>query len=217
MVDGLASEFGGSDTAEVQVTTPLPLLTATPLSLLTSGTANPATDVTGLGLSSLPSGQTAASIVLTAVNDGEVEGPEELILDFAASAVFTAGAYGSAAVTIEDTPYGQWAFTNLGVGPLSGPLEDKDGDLFNNLYEYAWGTDGDVAGSYPQSVVSAAGGLLQITAPLSALPADVIMFAEESADLDTWTGTGMQTLGDAFGFPLAGPDQFIRIGVQVAP
>lgn len=217
VVDGVASEFGGIDTAEVQVTTPLPLLTATPLSLLTSGTANAATDVTGLGLSSLPSGQTAASVVLTAVNDGEVEGPEELILDFAASAVFTAAAYGIAAVTIEDTPYGQWAFTNLGVGPLSGPLEDKDGDLFNNLYEYAWGTDGDAAGSYPQPVVSAAGGLFQITAPLSTLPADVVVFAEESADLDTWSGTGMQTLVDAFGFPLAGPDQFIRIGVQEVP
>jgi hypothetical protein len=61
------------------------------------------------------------------------------------------------------------------------------------------------------------GGLLKIAAPLGSLPADVIMFAQQSGDLVSWNSDGMVTLADAFGFPLSGPNQFLRIGVQLAP
>ena len=173
--------------------------------------------MTGLGLASMPAGQTAASIVLTAVNDGLVEGAETLTLDLAASAAFLDGANGQAAVSIADTPYGQWAFTNLGVGPGNGPLDDKDGDFFNNTVEYAFGTDGDSSSDRPDPLVFEDGGLLKISAPLATLPADVIMFAQQTNDLQTWDSVGMQTLSDAFAFPMSGDEQFLRIGVQLAP
>ncbi len=217
VVDGVAAEFGGTDTAEVRVETPLPLLGATGFSLTAGGTADAGSDVTGLGVVSLPAGQTQLALVLTAVSDGLVEGPETLTLDLAASAAYLDGPNGTAVVSLLDAPYGQWAFTNLGVGPLSGPLEDKDGDEYNNSLEYAWGTDGDDALAHPDPVVSSGGGLLKISAPLASLPADVFLFAEESADLETWSSSGMQTLTDAFGFPLAGPSQFLRIGVELLP
>ncbi|MEP4076257.1 matrixin family metalloprotease [Haloferula sp.] len=216
VVDGTAAEFGGTDTAEVQVVTPLPMLDSVALSLTTGGSAE-AEDVTGLGLASMPAAQTEEPIILTAVSDEAVEGPETLTLDLDASTAFLPGSNGQAAVTISDTPYGQWAFTNLGAGPLNGPLEDKDGDFYNNTLEYAFGTDGDSTNDHPVPVVFEDGGLLKISAPLATLPIDVVMFAQQSVDLTNWDSVGMQTLSDAFAFPMAEEQQFLRIGVELVP
>ena len=149
-VDGTAAELGGTDPSEVRVVTPLPLLTPRPFSLTSGGTAA-AADVTGLDLASMPAGRTAEPIILTAVNDGLVEGPETLKLTLDPDSSYLVGATG------------------------------------------------------------------MISAPLSFLPDDVVMFAEQSTDLANWDSVGMQTLADAFAFPLAGPEQFLRIGVELAP
>jgi hypothetical protein len=146
VVDGTAAELGGTGQSELQVVTPLPLLAPLPLLLTTGGTAA-AADVTGLDLASMPAGRTAEPIILTAVNDGLVEGPETLTLTLDPDSSYLVGATGTIPVTIVDTPYGQWAFTNLA----------------------------------------------------------------------TWNSVGMQTLSDAFAFPIAGPEQFLRIGVDLVP
>jgi hypothetical protein len=83
--------------------------------------------------------------------------------------------------------------------------------------EYAWGTDGNSSGSFPGPVTFGEDGLLKITAPLSSLPEDVELFGEQSPDLLNWSTEGVVTLEDAFGFPEAGTEHFIRVGVRLLP
>lgn len=219
VVDGITSEGDAADTAEVQAVTPLPLLGALAVPLVIGGTADDTTDVTGLlGSLSIPAGSTAESIILSAIKDSLVEGPETVTFDIDSGVSFLPGGNGTAEVTVADTPYGQWAFTNLGLGGLNDPCDDFDGDVFKNLEEYSWGTDATSALSYPVITPLVSEGQFRINAPVATLPSDVIMTAEGSSNLIDWDTTGIIPLADGFGLPLGGAGKyFLRLLFDLEP
>jgi hypothetical protein len=165
----------------------------------------------------ITAGQVESDLFIEAVKDEEVEGPETLTLDLDPEAPLVPGPNGQAVVTIEDTPYSQWAFSTFGLVPLNGPRDDFDGDLVDNVTEYAWSTIGDSFSSRPILDARRENGLLRIDAPHSSLPFDVLMIPESSYDLKNWSPDGIITLPDGFAVPVTEQSRFLRLGFELAP
>jgi hypothetical protein len=128
------------------------------------------------------------------------------------SAALVADDPASFTILIGDTPYGAWAAATVGVGGLTDPALDGDGDGFLNLEEHAWGTDGGDASSFPSPGFSVVGGALRVAAPVSLVPADVTAVGETSADLKIWTTVGVTEETDGFSVLASGEAlRFLRV------
>lgn len=203
--DDSASEyFNATDTAEVSVSAALPVPTNIPVTLSAAGTASPALDVTGFGNLTLAAGNASATATLSAVSDGLVEGNETL-------EVSSPDATGTVQVTIADTPYGQWAASELSTTGAVNPFDDFDLDGSLNVEELIFGTDGASPASFENLEFIPVGPDRKIAVPLGALPADILVEGATSLDLTTWTHDGVTDLAD--GFSISGDDalRFFRL------
>ena len=202
--DSMSEYDTASDPAVITVSAVLPVPTDLPVTLSATGSANAALDVTGFANVTLAAGSTSTSLVLTAVSDGLVEGTEVLV-------VTSPDATGTVPLTILDTPYGQFASTNLGItGPVN-PFDDFDGDDSMNIEELVFGTDLASAASRPDFRLLAENGDYRLPAPLSSVPEGVIVEGESSTDLQTWLPDGVTILPDGFLIPGGDPERYLRL------
>lgn len=203
--DDSASEyFNATDTAEIRVSAVLPVPSDVPVTLLAAGTADSSLDVSGYGNVTLTTGNASVVATLTAVSDGLVEGNE--ILD-----ISSPDASGIIQITIEDTPYGQWAAGVMSTTGLVNPFDDFDFDGSLNVEELIFGTDADSSTSFESFELIPDGPDFKLAVPLGALPADVLVDAETSLDLTTWTPDGITNLADGFMIPGGEILRFLRL------
>ena len=96
---------------------------------------------------------------------------------------------------------------------IAGKLANPDGDAFNNILEYAFGTDPLNPGSTPTLGPSFDGGLLTLTYQHPVAATDIDITVEETANLFTWTQPVFleQILFDN------GIMQTIQVGVPISP
>lgn len=205
----LAELPGASAPAELSVAAALPVPADIPITLTTSGTADPANDLSGFGNLTLSAGNSVTSTSLTAVSDGLVEGDETL-------EITSPDATGTVQLTLTDTPYGQWAAANLGTTGAVNPGDDFDSDGSTNVEELIFGSNGADASSEPSYSLVPQGTDYKIFVPLGSLPGGISVTAEASDDLQLWSDTGITVLGD--GFLIAGGDtRFVRLRYVVNP
>ena len=118
-------------------------------------------------------------------------------------------------ITIEDTPYGQWAAGQLGVVGAVNPFDDFDGDGYLNVGELVHGSDGASNGSVPDAAFLPEGADFKLAVPLSGLPDGVFVDAETSTDLSIWGSMGITTMPDGFVIPGGDATRFIRLIYRV--
>ncbi len=205
-----ASEFLPAEVARLNFSTPLPVARDFPLPLLTAGSATPGVDTRRFDNIVFPSGQALLELAFRATRDTEVEGLETLILALDPDLVFAEGA-NPAVITFFDTPYGQWAASQLGLDSANNPRDDFDHDGALNAEEYFWGTNPASPFSLPRLNPRQAGPFLRIDFPHASLPPFARTRAETSTDLLNWTGQAVEILPDGFRVPLDGPTRYLRL------
>ena len=207
--DTTASELGSlADDAEIHVSAILPVTSDIPVTLQTTGSADPFADFITFSDLTLTAGNDTASAALTAVNDGLVEGQETL-------QVTSPGASGTVNLTLNDTPYADWAASQLGMVGDNLPFDDFDNDGSSNVEELIFGTDASLPSSTPLIQLVPSGADFEISVPLASLPDGVTVDAEASSDLSNWSNTRVTRLTN--GFRLDGTDDqgFIRLIYEV--
>lgn len=212
--DGSTSEWSPQSQAKFSFSTPLPVGVNLTIPLLTEGTAAP-TDLSDLDHLILTVGESVLDISASAVPDQLVEGMETLVLSLDPEEVAPEG-LSNATITIQDSPYGNWAYAEFGTDSANGPLDDFDGDSHPNLAEYAWQSDPTAASSGPDLNPRRENGALRITAP-SDLPTDVLLHAEHSDDLQSWSSLEVQTGSGFFQFPSQDLRHYFRLRYQLLP
>jgi hypothetical protein len=207
--DAWLSEYDkATDTAMVTVSAPLPVAAPLPVTWVTSGSANPALDLTGLSDFTLPVGSARTSLVLTAVSDGLVEGNETLTLT-------SPEAGGSVELTLLDTPWGQFASTNLGTtGPVN-PFDDFDADGSMNVEELLFASDLRSPSSRPLFHLEPDGADFKLPALVYALPVGILVEGESTTDFLQWTTDGITLLPDGVRMSGADPQRFLRLRYEV--
>ena len=196
--DTTTSEFTTSDTATVTLSTSLPVGAPTLITLVPSGSGS-LEDIAGLDNLIIPASSDFAEVTLSAISDSLAEGPEELTLT-------TQDGTQSVSLSITDTPFGNWAFENL-VTTSEG---DPDGDLSRNIEEYLFNTDPNVANSRPNLDHSFVDGTLRLSSPPS-VPADLLIGAESSPNLEDWNPTFITTDGEEFILTPPSSPYFLRL------
>lgn len=218
VLDGAASEWNAdTDEAHLRVENahPFPLPLSVPLEY--GGTASPADDLQKAPSSvGIPAGATGADLVLAAVLDAEVEGPESLEIVLAGSGGFPRlGSTASASVLIEDRPADRWAFDRFG-GATTGTAdgEDFDGDGVSNLVEYALGMDPTRADSPRLPDPSEENGFLFLPYEPDPRRTDVRVTGESSTDLERWNPDDVIRGEDGFRTPLEDGGKYLRLRVE---
>jgi len=208
--DTSASELADpADLAELVVSAVLPVPSSLPVTLQASGTADPATDLSGFGSLTLTPGNASVSATLTAVFDDLVEGTETL-------QVVSPEAAGMVELSIIDSPYGQWAAATLGTVGAVLPGDDFDGDGSTNVEELVYGTDGASVVSTPAIVIYDDGNGPRVDVPLASLPLGVHVDGEGSADLVLWHPGWVTGLPDGFRLSAPGGQGFLRLRYEVS-
>lgn len=203
--DDSTSEFhSATDSAEITVSAGLPVPFDIPVALTPSGSADPLLDVSGFADLTIAAGNASASETITAVSDGLVEGNETLQIS-------SPDATGNVSITIEDTPYGQWASSTMGTTGLVNPDDDFDLDGSPNVEELIYGTDAGSGSSWPENQLMPNGTNLELAVPLGSLPEGVTVDALTSTDLILWTSDGVTVLPDGFRIPIDGDKRFLKL------
>ena len=208
--DGFASEFNLTDTAHLTFSPILPLARDLIIPLLTDGNGTPGVDTRAFSPLILPAGDTVLRLEVRPVRDNEVEGPETIRVSLEPDQVFPAGT-SSAAITIIDTPYGQWAAQRIGRETPNRQGQDADGDGASNLEEYFWGSDPTSPFSVPLPNPRISGGFLQVDFPLQSLPPSSTIQAQTSTDLSNWTEDNVEPIASGFRVPWDGPARYLRL------
>ena len=178
--DTVASEFVLSDDAVLTVTTPLPVLSDYPVTLSLSGSATPQEDYSSLSGLQLLENTNTLTTTIDALEDNFAEGPETLI-------VSSPDGSSSISFTINDSPFGAWAFANsLGGSPLQNPNDNPDGDSLSNLEEYLFGTNPLHSNPPPAFDTVFSENALRLTFPNFPPPADILISPFSSPDLLDW-------------------------------
>ena len=193
VVDGVAGEFGPDQELvfEVSRSGPTDSLLWVPLEF--SGTALTDVDYAGAaGGVTIPVGQSAGQLVLTALQDDLAEGPEVLRVSCGASADFTTTPPGFEEGTIADKPVQEHLFLGIADAARRGALDDADDDGTANVVEYFFGTDAADAQSRESVRVPSAGqGEFVVRYPRAKDRPDVAGTLEWSGDLaGTWYASG---------------------------
>ncbi len=210
------SEFLPAEVARLNFSTPLPVARDFPLPLLIEGSATPGVDTRRFDNIVFPAGQTLLPIAFRATLDTEVEGPETLTLALDPDLVFPEGA-APAIITFFDTPYGQWAASQLGLDSANNPQDDFDRDGARNAEEYFWGSNPASPLSQPRPNPRQTGSFLRIDFPHQSLPPFARARAETSTDLLNWSGQAVEILPDGFRVPLDGPTRYLRLVYEEFP
>lgn len=204
----LSEYYNGTDKAVVTVSAVLPVAVPVPITLAASGSANPALDLTGFSSLTLATGSASTGLVLTAVSDGLVEGNETLT-------VTSPDATGSVQITVLDTPWGQFASTNLGTTGAVNPLDDFDSDGSINVEELLFGSDSRSPASVPLMRLQADDGDYKLSALVSSLPDGILVGGESSTDFLNWTTNEITVLPDGLRMSGADPQRFLRLKYEV--
>jgi hypothetical protein len=206
--DTMSEYFTATDSASITVSAALPVAADLPVTLQATGSADALLDVIGFSNLTLSAGQASTTLVLRAVSDGVVEGTELLNIS-------SPDAAGTVQISILDTPYGQFAATNLGTtGPVN-PLDDFDLDGSLNVEELVFGTDLSSAASRPVIGLQREGQDFKLPVPLSTLPAGIVVAGETTTDFETWLTNAVTLLPDGFLIPGDDSQRFVRLKYHV--
>lgn len=119
---------------------------------------------------------------------------------------------------LDDSPINFSTWRSGFTGLSTDPLVDDDGDGFSNLIEYAFGTDPLSGTSRPQTTTVMTATQLEIQLPpMPANRTDIVVGAETSTDLVTWTETGVVATANGFAVNRTGPIRFLRLKVELVP
>lgn len=163
------------------------------------GTATAGADYAELaGSLVFPEGVNSVPLIVTPVEDDEVEGDENVILALAPDPGYVVGLVGEVPLSIADTPLDGWRFvefspTDLADDLVSGLSADGENDGLTTLLEYAFGTDPKVAdgAGIPGSQVLENLATRRRYAAISYIrrkeSLDLIYRVEGSDDLEQWT------------------------------
>lgn len=204
---------GESSPAQVfALTSSLPLAVAVNIPLQFSGTAS-LNDHTLSSSLLLPAGEVSEGITFDVPRDSLVEGIETLTVNLPVNdAAFSAGPSASATISLKDSPYGTWAAAKFGAGAAAAsPERDGDRDGWSNVAEYVYDTDPQDVSSRPQSTVSGDGKHLKIVTSIPVERADVVLSAEVTSDLETWSADGVTPIEHGFQVPESGDHLFLRL------
>lgn len=114
--------------------------------------------------------------------------------------------------------YEAWSGVLLGAFPESErlPAADGDGDGFDNLTEYAHGSDGASAAAFPQVVLTESSGFLEVAFRRNRLDESLSATIVWSRDLSNWdrTESAVSTVSVT---PVEGSESFEDVVFDVAP
>ncbi|MCU0786755.1 MAG: matrixin family metalloprotease [Verrucomicrobia bacterium] len=204
----MAEYFTATDTANVTVSAALPVATDLPVTLQAAGSADAVLDVSGFASLTLGAGQSSTTLVLRAISDAIVEGTEVLN-------VTSPNASGTVQISILDTPYGQFAATNLGTIGAVNPYDDFDLDGSLNVEELVFGTDLTSASSHPVFALVREGLDFRLPVPLTSLPPGIMVSGEATTDFATWLPDGVTVVPDGLLIPGDDPQRFLRLKYSV--
>ena len=152
------------------------------------GTAEAGLDFVDTGTSfTIPSGESALTILLTPLADTLAEGSETATFTLIESDDFAVSG-ASAAITIADLPADDWRIGKFGAGAgdpaISGDLADPDGDGIVNLLEYAFAQEPLTYEPAPALMLSS--GELTLTYRRNLLALDLTYLVQKSTDNSDW-------------------------------
>ena len=145
------------------------------------------TAVTGL-LNWLDGDTMPKTISIPVTNTPTIGASKNLTVTLSSPLYASLGGTTSATLTINETPFNSWLFTQLGAGantPAGAPAADADNDGLANLIEYALGSLPASAASATSPTVRMNGANLEMT--FTKLQSDVTYLSEVSGDLVNWT------------------------------
>jgi hypothetical protein len=182
--------------------------TSTPLvvNYTINGTATGSTDYSAIpAATTIPSGATTATIMVTPLSDSQAEGSEIVTLTLVGDFASGVGAPDSASVTIHDTPFNQWRFDHFTQTEINDPTPgnitvagaNPSGDGIVNLIKYALNLDplvSQAAGLPTFSNTPGGDGMFSFTRNTTAT--DATLSIETCTDLTQAAGTtnGWQTV-----------------------
>ncbi len=156
-----------------------------------NGTAIAGTDYTSASgtLSWADGDSTPKSIAIPVLNPSTI-GPDKTLTVALSSPLYAVlGGTTSATLSINETAFNNWLYTNLGSGgangPDSGPDADADGDGLANLMEYALGSHPGDGSSATKPDGALQGTHLEMI--FTRVRGDVTYIVEVSDDLVKWT------------------------------
>ncbi|MGB6219619.1 matrixin family metalloprotease [Haloferula sp.] len=204
------SEDDPSQTIEIVVSCDplLPTLKPETYNFEVSGSAD-LSDISSLDSSPIPAGESSISVVINAVKDELIEGPETLFLGLSTTVETTE-------ISIADTAYATWAFA-LGAGGNNLFAEDFDEDGSINIEEFVFGTSGDDPTSKPDKQPILDGDMVRIPKPDEAPPGSPTVILELSTNLVDWSSDDVVVGPEFFEFPLSEAQTFYRFGFVAAP
>ncbi|MES2706652.1 MAG: FAD-dependent oxidoreductase [Verrucomicrobiota bacterium] len=225
------SETAG-DAARIIIRREGPVTAALTIPCQITGSVTPGTDCAALS-GSVTIGATLAQATLniTALPDGLVEGDETLTLTLQPGAAYTL-ASSTATITFRDTPFDAWRSTVFTSAQntdalISAPNADPDHDGLSNLAESVLGGDPLAGTGNPPLSAVVANNTVRLTLQRSAQAADAVITIESSPTLTNWqsvpdpllletTESPDRTLRqETWTFPPpAGPRQFLRLKVS---
>jgi hypothetical protein len=186
------------------------------------GTATVGADYVSIPASvTIPAGANSATVTVAPVADDIPVGATTVVLTLAPQFSYAIGTAASDTVTIQDTPFNAWRFTNFTAADLANPsltgdLADYDGDGIVNLLEYAFGLAPKTPGVSGLPVVGIQpGGALSLAYTHVKSAADITYIAEVSNDLATWNSGAAYT--SVIGTADHGATETVTVGSLLAP
>ena len=208
------TEGDSTSTADLILSTPLPLARNLSATVLISGEAD-VSDLDEAPVFDLNSDDLSTSSSISAIADEFNEGAEEIIFTLPSSeSGFAAGNPNSVTLTIDES-FSSWAQS---FGILSAdPAEDFDKDGEPSLVEYLFNTDPNDNDVLP--IIQRIGDDFQFSLliPTPVSRPDLTVEGEASSNLTDWTSEGVIEINNGYTIPTSADLGFLRLKLTFDP